>query len=174
MYNSLSITTTQNTSNNTLTAGMAGSNSFYSVSSVPAIHYGGTDISKSFIGWDSTIKEIEKLGERMVKNSGNFPPYNVVKVDEDTYLIEFAVAGFTKENVKVSQEKNALIIEGSMDEDEDIEYLHKGIATRSFTRVIALAEHVEVQGAEFKNGILSVTLERILPEEEQPKTIKIK
>lgn len=171
MYNSLSITTSA--SNNTLTAGMAG-NSYYSVSSIPAINYGGTDISKSFIGWDSTIKEIEKLGARMVKNSGNFPPYNVIKVDEDTYLLEFAIAGFDKENVKVSQEKNALVIEGSMDEDEDVEYIQKGIATRSFTRVIALAEYVEVQGAEFKNGILSVTLERILPEEEQPKTIKIK
>ena len=172
MYNNtLSITTSANTF--TGVQGIAG-NTLYGVSTVPAIHYGGTDISKSFIGWDSTIKEIEKLGERMVKNSGNFPPYNVIKVDEDTFLIEFAVAGFSKENVKVSQEKNALIIEGSMDENEDTEYLHKGIATRDFTRVIALAEYVEVQGAEFKNGILSVTLERILPEEEQPKTIKIK
>ena len=172
MYNTLSITTSA-ASNTITSAGISGvgNNTYYYT---PAINYGGTDISKSFIGWDTTFKDIEKLGERMVKNSGNFPPYNVIKVDEDTYLIEFAVAGFTKENIKVSQEKNALIIEGSMDEDEDIEYLHKGIATRSFTRVIALAEYVEVQGAEFKNGILTVTLERILPEEEQPKTIKIK
>mgnify|MGYP003339587651 FL=1 len=97
MNNTLSITTA-----NTITsAGVQGiSSNFYGVSTVPAIHYGGTDISKSFIGWDSTIKEIEKLGERMVRNSGNFPPYNVIKVDEDTYLIEFAVAGFTKENIK--------------------------------------------------------------------------
>ena len=171
MYNTLSITTSA--ANNTITsAGISGvgNNTYYYT---PAINYGGTDISKSFIGWDTTFKDIEKLGERMVKNSGNFPPYNVVKVDEDTFLIEFAIAGFSKENVKVSQEKNALVIEGSM-EDEEKEYLHKGIAARSFSRVIALAEHVEVTGAEFQNGILSVTLERILPEEEQPKTIKIK
>lgn len=171
MYNTLTISTNATTVGSSVN-GL--SNYSYQTSSIPAIHYGGTDISKSFIGWDSTVKEIEKLGERMIKNSGNFPPYNVIKVDEDTYLIEFAVAGFTKENVKVSQEKNALIIEGSMHEDEDREYLHKGIATRSFNRVIALAEHVEVIGAEFKNGILTVTVERIVPEEEQPKVIKIK
>ena len=171
MYNTLSITTSA-ASNTITTSGISGvgNNAIYYT---PAINYGGTDISKSFIGWDTTFKDIEKLGERMVKNSGNFPPYNVIKVDEDTFLIEFAIAGFSKENVKVSQEKNALVIEGSM-EDEEKEYLHKGIATRSFSRVIALAEYVEVTGAEFQNGILSVTLERILPEEEQPKTIKIK
>ena len=171
MYNTLSITTSA--ANNTITsAGISGvgNNTYYYT---PAINYGGTDISKSFIGWDTTFKDIEKLGERMVKNSGNFPPYNVIKVDEDTYLIEFAVAGFTKENIKVSQEKNALIIEGSMDEDEDIEYLHKGIGTRSFTKTLRIADTVEVKGAEFKDGILKIGLENIIPEHKKPKKIEI-
>lgn len=171
MYNTLSITTSGNTISNSTLAGTTG---YTYATSFPTINYGGTDISKSFIGWDSTVRELEKLGERMVKNSGNFPPYNVVKVDEDTYLIEFAVAGFSKKDLKVSQEKNALILEGSTEEDEEKEYLHKGIATRSFTRVIALAEYVEVRGAEFENGILTVKLVRELPKEERPKTIDIK
>jgi molecular chaperone IbpA len=173
MYNSLSITTSGSTLTNS-TFGTTGISNAVYTTTVPSITYGGTDLSKSFIGWDSTIKEIEKLGERMVKNSGNFPPYNVVKVNEDTYLIEFAVAGFTKKDIKVSQEKNALILEGSIEEDDAKEYLHKGIATRSFTRVIALAEYVDVESAEFENGILTVELIRNLPKEERPRQINIK
>jgi molecular chaperone IbpA len=171
MYNSLSITTSGHTLSNSTVAGTTG---YSYMTSFPTFTYGGTDLSKSFIGWDSTIKEIEKLGERMVKNSGNFPPYNVIKVDEDTYLIEFAVAGFSKKDIKVSQEKNALILEGSIEEDDEKQYLHKGIATRSFTRVIALAEHVDVESAEFENGILTVELIRNLPKEERPRQISIK
>jgi molecular chaperone IbpA len=173
MYNTLSIS-----ASNTLT-GMTSVGGI--VNSVNAINYptytysyGGTDVSKQFIGWDQQVKDLEKLGERMLKNTGNFPPYNVIKQDDDTFIIEFAVAGFSKDDITVKQEKNALIIEGEIEEDKEKEYVHKGIATRSFSRAFALAEHVEVMDAGFKNGILSITLERILPEEEQPKTIKIK
>jgi molecular chaperone IbpA len=136
--------------------------------------YGTTDVTKQFIGWDEQLKDLEKLGERVIKNTGNFPPYNVIKEDDDTFIIEFAVAGFSKDDITVKQEKNALIIEGEIEENEEKKYVHKGIATRSFSRAFALAEYVEVIDAGFKNGILSITLERILPEEEQPKTIKIK
>ena len=168
MYNSFSIST--GTTSNTTGYGY----NTTSINTFPTFTYGGTDLTKAFLGWDEQIKDLEKIGERIVKNTSNFPPYNVIKEDDDTFIIEFAVAGFSKNDITVKQEKNALIIEGSIEEDEEVNYVHKGIATRSFTRAFALADHVEVISAEFENGILSVKVERILPEEEQPKTIKIK
>ena len=108
-----------------------------------------------------------------VTKQETYPPYNVIKQDEDTYIVELALAGFDKNDISVTTDKDQLVVKGER-EKEETEYAYKGIATRSFSRVIALAEYVEVTGAEFQNGILSVTLERILPEEEQPKTIKIK
>ena len=155
-----------------------GTNSAYTLttSTVPAIYttYGGSNISNQFIGWDKQMESLEKIGEKIVKNSGNFPPYNVVKEDDNTFLIEFAVAGFSKRDISVEQEKNALIITGSIEEDEDKKYVHKGIATRSFTRAFALAEYVEVKSATFEDGILTVKLVRDLPKEEQPRQITIK
>lgn len=168
MYNTFSISTANSgyltTAGNTLTNTWA----------MPTVTFGGTDLSKGFIGWDEQIKDLEKIGERMLKNTGNFPPYNVIKEDDNTYLVEFAVAGFGKKDVKVTQEKNALIIEGNIEEDEEKDYVHKGIATRSFTRTFALAEHVEVTAANYADGILTVTLVRTVPKEEQPKKIAIK
>lgn len=170
MVNSLSISA----SGLTAYAGTNGMGSGYTWVSTPTVTYGGTDLSKAFIGWDEQIKDLEKIGERMLKNTGNFPPYNVIKEDDNTYLVEFAVAGFGKKDVKVTQEKNALIIEGNIEEDDEIEYVHKGIATRSFTRTFALADHVEVSAASYADGILTITLVRNLPKEEQPKKITIK
>jgi molecular chaperone IbpA len=156
-----------------------GTNNAYTVTTtgtVPNMYttYGGSNISNQFIGWDKQMENLEKIGEKIVKNSGNFPPYNVIKEDEDTFLIEFAVAGFSKRDISVEQEKNALIITGSIEEDEDKKYVHKGIATRSFTRAFALAEYVEVKSATFEDGILTVKLVRELPKEEQPRQITIK
>jgi len=142
----------------------------------PAVYtvYNGSNISSNFIGWDEQVKNLEKIGEKIVKNSGNYPPYNVVKEDEDTFLIEFAVAGFSKKDISVEQEKNALIITGSIKENGEKNYAHKGIGTRSFSRAFALAEYVEVRSATFEDGILTVKLVRELPKEERPRLIDIK
>jgi len=163
MYSTVGQTSLTNTTNTT-----------YSNPALYVTTYGGSNISNHFIGWDDQIKNLEKIGEKIVKNSGNYPPYNVVKEDEDTFLIEFAVAGFSKKDIIVEQEKNALIITGSIDEDKEKNYVHKGIATRSFTRAFALAEYVEVRSAEFEDGILTVKLVRDLPKEEKPRQITIK
>ena len=172
MVNTFSISTSGSTLTNSTINGLGyATNAVYTY---PTVTYAGTDLSKAWIGWDEQIKDLEKIGERMLKNTGNFPPYNVIKQDDNTYIVEFAVAGFGKKDVKVTQEKNALIIEGNIEEDEDKEYVHKGIATRSFTRTFALAEHVEVTAANYADGILTVTLVRTLPKEEQPKKITIK
>lgn len=174
MFNSLSISGNTLATNAVTYANSTLNGTYGTTISLPTVTYGGADLSKAFIGWDEQIKDLEKIGERMLKNTGNFPPYNVIKHDDNTYLVEFAVAGFSKKDVKVTQEKNALIIEGNIEEDEEVEYLHKGIATRSFTRTFALADHVEVEAASYADGILTVTLVRNLPKEEQPKKITIK
>mgnify|MGYP003346403903 CR=1 FL=1 len=104
----------------------------------------------------------------------SYPPYDLIKLDEDTYKLSLAIAGFTKEDIDVSVDNGTLIIKGETTESEDAEIVHKGIAGRKFTRTFALGEYMEVTGAEFENGMLSVTIERIVPEEKKPKSIKIK
>ena len=105
--------------------------------------------------------------------SNNYPPYNVIKEDDDTYIVEIALAGFDKNDISVTTDKDQLIVKGER-EKEETEYTYKGIATRSFNRSFALAEYMEVTKAEFNNGMLSITVERIIPEDKKPKTIKIK
>lgn len=123
-----------------------------------------------FIGWDSFFKDIEKLP----KSTSNYPPYNLVKFNDDMYMIELALAGFSKDDIEVTQEKNNLTIKGQIEEDADEHYLHKGIATRNFTRTFSLAEHIEIKHVTWLNGILAVSLIRNVPESQKPKTFKIK
>lgn len=102
-----------------------------------------------------------------------YPPYNVVKVNDDKLVMEFAVAGFKKSDISITTEKNTLKIEGTKDADEK-EYLHKGIAARKFTRVFTLPEYFEVESAGFEDGILYIDLFRNIPEEKKPKSIRIR
>jgi molecular chaperone IbpA len=108
-----------------------------------------------------------------VTGQDNYPPYNVIKKDEDTYLVELALAGFDKSDLSVSVDNGNLIVKGEK-EKKEVDFQHKGIATRSFTRSFALGEYMEITGAELENGMLSITVERIIPEEKKPKSIKIK
>ena len=102
--------------------------------------------------------------------STTYPPYNIVKISEEEYCIEIAIAGFSKDDIEI--QSNTL---DKNDETEvETEYLHKGISARSFRKSFNLAEYVVVQGASFKDGILSIELERIVPEAMKPKLIKIK
>ena len=105
--------------------------------------------------------------------SNNYPPYNVIKEDDDTYVVEIALAGFDKSELEVTVDKDQLNIKGEKD-NKETEYTHKGIATRSFERSFALGEYMEVTGADFENGMLSIIVERIIPEDKKPKSIKIK
>ena len=109
-----------------------------------------------------------------VTAQNNYPPYNVIKEDDDTYIVELALAGFDKSDLSVTVDNGNLIVKGEKENKDDVEFTHKGIATRSFTRSFALGEFMEITGAEFENGMLSITVERIVPEEKKPKTIKIK
>ena len=123
-----------------------------------------------FIGFQPNIKTWNST----YSSQPSYPPYNVIKQDEDTYVVELALAGFDKSDLEVTVDNGNLIVKGNKDKEDDVEFTHKGIATRSFTRSFALGEYMEVTGAEFENGMLAVTIERIVPEDKKPKSIKIK
>lgn len=103
----------------------------------------------------------------------NYPPYNVMKVSDDHFVMEFAVAGFARTELDVSVEKNTLTVKGEKLGKEE-EYLYKGIATRKFTRSFALPEYFEITGASAFDGILYIDLHRNMPEDLKPKQIEIK
>jgi molecular chaperone IbpA len=121
-----------------------------------------------FIGWDRHFQDLEKV----MHNSTNYPPYNLVEVSEDTYMIELALAGFKKEDISIEQEKNVLTIKGSSEEDEN-KYIHKGIGARAFTRAFSLSEYMNVAGVVMENGVLRVLIVKLVPEEARPKTFEI-
>lgn len=124
-----------------------------------------------FIGFN---RELGRLNTAHKTNSQAYPPYDLLKLDEDTYKLSVAVAGFTKDDINVSVDNGTLIIKGEIVEITDAEIVHKGIATRKFTRSFALGEYMEVTGADLKDGMLHVSIDRVVPEEKKPKTIKIK
>ena len=136
---------------------------------IPSIHKFG-------IGFDNIFDEMLRINAQQANT--NYPPYNIVKYNEDTFAIEVAVAGFREGDINIIVEKNVLTIKGEQTQDlddlvQEIEYLHRGISARNFTRTFTLADHVEVLGAKSENGILKIELERKIPEEQKPKTIAI-
>lgn len=110
-----------------------------------------------------------------VKSS--YPPYNIEKIDEDSYRITMAVAGFSEDDITIMAQGSELKISGNMmqesEENNGVEYLHRGIATRAFERSFSLADHVKVQTAELKDGLLRIALKREVPEAEKPRMIAI-
>jgi len=138
------------------------------------------NVEKQFVGldrWSRTIDDFVKTSSNVAINT-TYPPYNLKKIDENNYLIEMAVAGFTKEDIDITVEKNTLTIktvekikkENSTKQDI---YLHKGISSRSFSKIFTLAEHVEVKNVQLNNGMLVVNLEYVLPESKKPRKIEI-
>lgn len=124
-----------------------------------------------FIGFG---RELEKLNSLHKTNSQSYPPYDILKLDEDTYVLSLALAGFTKNDVSVSLDKGSLVISGEITEVLDAEVVHKGIASRKFNREFALGEYMEISGAEMKDGMLHINIYRVVPEDKKPKIIDIK
>lgn len=122
-----------------------------------------------FIGFD---KMLNRLAHTTNQQTG-FPPYNVRKIDEDNFVVELAVAGYNKDSIDITEHDGVLTIKGERPEDSE-EYLHKGIAGRKFTRTFTLAEYMFVDGADLKDGMLSIAIKREVPEEKKPKKVKIK
>ena len=131
---------------------------------IPSIHKFG-------IGFDTMFDELMRMNSQQ---SQNYPPYNVVKLTDDNFYIEVATAGFSEGEIDIQLDNRLLTIKGSKKREDAIpEYLHQGISNRDFVREFTLAEHVEVSNALIKDGILTVFLERKIPEERKPKTIAI-
>jgi molecular chaperone IbpA len=107
-------------------------------------------------------------------DSPNYPPYNIVKHDAENFSVELAVAGFSKDEISITKEKEVLKISGKKEEQDEKNFVHNGLSSRAFTRNFTLADDIVVKGADMKDGILNVSLERIIPEEDKPVEIKIK
>ena len=127
-----------------------------------------------FDRWDTMFND-----DHFFNNTGNYPPYNIVKTGDYTYDIELALAGFGKKDIDVNFAENQLTIKSikEIKENEDKEsngILHRGISKRHFTRSFTIADDVEIKGAELKDGLLKVSLEKIIPENKRPRTIQIK
>lgn len=133
---------------------------------LPALH-------RHAIGFDTLFETLNRTFANS-KTDGNYPPHNVVKLDDTHYVIELAVAGFSESEIDLELKENVLTVKGEKVKPEtEIEYLHKGISARNFTRTFPLAEHVEVRGATVQNGILAIALEQVVPEEQKAKKIEI-
>ena len=133
---------------------------------IPAIHKFG-------IGFDNLFDDLMRVTQHQATT--NYPPHNVIKTGEHTVRIEVAVAGFAEGEIEISVEKHVLTITGASKTEEDTkwEYMHRGISSRDFRQSFTLAEHVVVKDAVIRNGILSIHLEREIPEEARPKNIAI-
>lgn len=128
-------------------------------------------LSRFAVGFDDLFREMDKL--QLNSTNTAYPPYNIVSVDDDKFQIEVAVAGFSDKDLDITLENGVLTIAGNKDEEEERNFVHKGIGMRNFTRTFRLATHIEVEGADLKNGLLVVTLKRHIPEELKPKKIAI-
>ena len=126
----------------------------------------------AFVGFDHIFNDLERMASAHQKD--HYPPHNVVKHNEDEYLIELAVVGFKQEHIDIQMHDGILTVKGNRDSRRDQNlYVHKGISGRKFERSFRLSEFVEVTGATLKDGLLTIALERIIPDEKRPRKIAI-
>jgi molecular chaperone IbpA len=129
------------------------------------------------VGYDNVFDRFETMfdNDHFFTQTGNYPPYNIVKTGDYTYDIELALAGFGKKDIEVNFADTQLQIRSIKDANEEDKegVLHKGISKRQFSRTFTIADDVEIKGAELKDGLLKVSLEKIIPDNKKPRTIKI-
>ena len=123
------------------------------------------DVQKYSIGMEDWIHRMGSLHE----SKDNYPPYNLLKESEVRFRLEVALAGFKKEDVTVYTENNKLFVEGKKGEDVEGEYVHRGLAKRDFTRVWTIADDVAIDDVKYEDGILTVVLQRIIPDHQKKK-----
>ena len=131
------------------------------------------DLLKFFIGFDAENEAIRKSKEAISKNQSNYPPYNIKSIGDTKYVIEIAVAGFKQEDIDVELLNRNLTVVGKATEDDTSVYLHKGLATRAFTRTFTLAERVEISDVVLQDGLLKIYLAHIIPESHKPRKLEI-
>lgn len=135
------------------------------------------DFDKLYVGFDDQFNKMAKIHDDLTKSIPNYPPYNIKKTGDNTYVIEVAVAGFAKQDIEIELVDGKMLIKGNVhsdDADSTENFLFKGIANRAFTRTFALDDQIEVKDAEMFNGMLKVFLERIIPEHKKPKKVEVK
>jgi molecular chaperone IbpA len=124
-----------------------------------------------FIGFDHVWSEIERLSD--MADNKLYPPHNVVKHSETEFSVELALAGYSKDDLTVEVKEGILVVLGSKSDENEREYLHRGISAKKFTRTFRLSEHVVVDGADFKDGLLVIDLRVEIPEEKRSRVIPI-
>jgi molecular chaperone IbpA len=131
-------------------------------------------LSRALVGFDQMFDQMERRFANSVNN--NYPPHNILKLAENEYAIQLAVTGFERAEISVTIENNVLVVKGESQAENEYTselYLHRGLATRDFVKEFPLAEHIEVTGAETKNGMLTIKLTRNIPESAKPRIIDI-
>tara|TARA_Y100000034_G_C6660145_1_gene289367 strand:+ start:80 stop:535 length:456 start_codon:yes stop_codon:yes gene_type:complete len=144
------------------------------------LHFDTKSFDPFAIGFRPMLEHLHKVNDQIGKVVPGYPPYNIEQTDENTYVIEMAVAGFGKSDVEIITEGDVLTVKGKIESDnKDVtvpgtEYLHKGISDRDFERKFTIADQVEVKNAEMYNGLLRVFLENIIPDHKKPRTVEVK
>jgi molecular chaperone IbpA len=131
--------------------------------------YDLTPLFRTAIGFD----RLARLADTMPQEVASYPPYNIEKVGEDSYKLQLAVAGFSADDIELTAKDNALIVAGRVAEEVKGEFLHRGIAARAFTRRFVLADHMVVESADIANGLLNISIRRVVPEALKPRKIAI-
>ena len=130
------------------------------------------------VGFDSIFDEFDRMLESTERYSTNYPPYNIKRVNDTDYRIEVALAGYSKDDIEVELKDSALTVRNKSKEQTIDEkgngVIHKGISTRQFERAFTISEDIKIKDAELKNGLLTIDLERIIPDEKKPRLIEIK
>lgn len=132
-------------------------------------------LNRALLGFDNLFNDFERRFANQINT--NYPPFNIIKTGENTYQLEVAVTGFSKDELTVEVDQDTLIVRGSKNRGNDeaeVQYLHHGLASRDFNRAWPLAEYIEVGAVKIKNGVLTVNLERIVPDTFKPRTLTIK
>ncbi len=138
------------------------------------MRYDFTPIFRSTIGFDQVGRVLDAVLTTQ-ESVPNYPPYDIERTDQNDYRITMALAGFGEKEIEVTQQDNVLTVKGRRPEkaDDNVRFLHRGIASRAFERRFTLAEYINVKSASVENGLLSIELQRELPEEKKPRTIAI-
>ena len=133
-----------------------------------------TPLLRATVGFDRMMNMLD-TAKRLDNTASNFPPYNIEKIEDDAYRITMALAGFSENELEVTIKENSLLVTGQKEKEaeQNVTYLHQGIANRSFQKSFDLADHIKVTGANLENGLLIIDLAREIPEAKKPKSIPI-
>ncbi|MFD2204128.1 Hsp20 family protein [Kiloniella antarctica] len=133
-----------------------------------------TPLFRATVGFDRMMNMLD-TAKRLDSTASSFPPYNIEKVEENAYRITMALAGFSENELEVTIKENSLLVTGQKEKEteQNVTFLHQGIANRSFQKTFDLADHIKVTGANLENGLLVIDLAREIPEAKKPKNIPI-